>query len=138
MLHMHSIRWAIANDLSTYDLLRGDEQYKYSLGAQDQHIACIRIETRSGVNLGDKLDPGSRDYLIKDIGRRLCVVNEHRKMRICDQVLMSWQNDEDMLQQCADLITKAGQHDVAGRFNARLGDLREANSPADQVDGLPP
>lgn len=46
LLHMHSINWAIANGFETYDLLRGDEQYKYSLGAEDRLIACIRIEKR--------------------------------------------------------------------------------------------
>jgi CelD/BcsL family acetyltransferase involved in cellulose biosynthesis len=34
VLHAHSIRHAIANGFRTYDFLRGNEGYKYSLGAQ--------------------------------------------------------------------------------------------------------
>jgi len=46
MLHAHSIQWAIEHGMRHYDLLRGNEQYKYSLGATDSSIACIRIERR--------------------------------------------------------------------------------------------
>ena len=45
-LHAHSIRWAIANGFQTYDFLRGDEGYKYSFGATDQHIKYIVIDRR--------------------------------------------------------------------------------------------
>ena len=48
VLHAHNIRWAIENDMCTYDLLRGDEQYKYSLGAENRLLVCIRLERRSG------------------------------------------------------------------------------------------
>lgn len=47
VLHAHNIRWAIENRIHIYDLLRGDEQYKYSLGAEDRLIVCIRIERQS-------------------------------------------------------------------------------------------
>ncbi len=46
-LHAHSIRWAIENGLQTYDFLRGDEDYKYSFGATDQHIKYIVVDRHS-------------------------------------------------------------------------------------------
>ena len=46
VLHAHNIQWAIEQGLQEYDLLRGDERYKHSLGATDRTIACIRIERR--------------------------------------------------------------------------------------------
>jgi CelD/BcsL family acetyltransferase involved in cellulose biosynthesis len=46
LLHAHSIRWAIEQGMKTYDLLRGNEPYKYSLGAKEKSIACIRVEPR--------------------------------------------------------------------------------------------
>src|SRR5262245_1025061 len=58
VLHMHNIRWAIENGIKMYDLLRGDEPYKYSLGAADTHLRYVCIRTKSGVNLNGKLDPG--------------------------------------------------------------------------------
>ena len=56
VLHAHSIRFAIENGFSTYDFLRGNEPYKYSFGAKDFHINCVRISTKNRRNLGDRLD----------------------------------------------------------------------------------
>jgi len=46
VLHACNIRWAIEQGMQEYHLLRGDEQYKHSLGGTDRSIACIRIERR--------------------------------------------------------------------------------------------
>jgi CelD/BcsL family acetyltransferase involved in cellulose biosynthesis len=46
MLHAHTIRWAIREKIQAYELLRGDEKYKYSLGAIDSFVHCIRIDRR--------------------------------------------------------------------------------------------
>src|SRR5437899_1023041 len=40
--HAYAIREAIAEGLHTYDLLRGDEPYKYDLGAEDHWL--VRLE----------------------------------------------------------------------------------------------
>jgi CelD/BcsL family acetyltransferase involved in cellulose biosynthesis len=40
--HAYAIRSAIAEGLATYDLLRGDEPYKYDLGARDRWL--LRLE----------------------------------------------------------------------------------------------
>ena len=59
VLHAWNIRWAIEHGLRTYDLLRGDEPYKRSLGAAtDVRLKYPLIRTRSGSNLNDSLDPG--------------------------------------------------------------------------------
>lgn len=56
LLHAHAIRWAIDNNLRTYDLCHGNEPYKYSLGAIDKRIEHLTIRRRSQVNIG-RLDP---------------------------------------------------------------------------------
>ncbi|HKE84030.1 MAG TPA: GNAT family N-acetyltransferase [Vicinamibacterales bacterium] len=56
-LHIHNIRWAIEHGIRTYDLLRGDEPYKYSLGAVDARVRYPSIRTKSGINLNGRLDP---------------------------------------------------------------------------------
>jgi CelD/BcsL family acetyltransferase involved in cellulose biosynthesis/Flp pilus assembly protein TadD len=56
LLHAYSIRHAIQNGFRTYDFLRGNEPYKYTFGATDTVIKNKRVHTRSGRNLGDKLD----------------------------------------------------------------------------------
>jgi CelD/BcsL family acetyltransferase involved in cellulose biosynthesis len=58
ILHAHNIRWAIEHGLRTYDFLRGNEPYKYALGAADVRLKYPLIRTKSGVNLNGKLDPG--------------------------------------------------------------------------------
>lgn len=57
MLHAYSIRHAIANGFSCYDFLRGNEAYKYSFASREERIRCVKIQTRSGQNLGGRLDP---------------------------------------------------------------------------------
>jgi CelD/BcsL family acetyltransferase involved in cellulose biosynthesis len=39
--HAYAIRDAIAEGLDTYDLLRGDEPYKYDLGADDRWLMKV-------------------------------------------------------------------------------------------------
>jgi CelD/BcsL family acetyltransferase involved in cellulose biosynthesis len=58
VLHAHNVRWAIENGITTYDLLRGNEPYKYSLGAVDAPLRYPCIRTKSGTNLNGKLDSG--------------------------------------------------------------------------------
>ena len=88
VLHTHNIRWAMENGIRTYDLLRGNEPYKYSLGAR-QHVQLTSrlIRTKSGGNLNGKLDPGC-------IGEALRIAEdlaEHEltleAMAACQQVL---------------------------------------------------
>jgi CelD/BcsL family acetyltransferase involved in cellulose biosynthesis/Tfp pilus assembly protein PilF/GNAT superfamily N-acetyltransferase len=57
LLDLHCMQWAIANDVATYDLLTGNYPYKYSFAPIERRIECWRIATRSGRNLGDRLDP---------------------------------------------------------------------------------
>ena len=66
-LHAHSIRHAIENGFRTYDLLRGNEPYKYSLGARDRVIECITVSTRTGLNPGDRLAQRSLPTVFKEV-----------------------------------------------------------------------
>jgi tetratricopeptide (TPR) repeat protein len=59
ILHAHSIKHAIANGFKTYDFLRGNEPYKYMFGPDERRIERIILTTKSGQNLGNKLDPRS-------------------------------------------------------------------------------
>ena len=56
VLHAYCIRRAIQQGFRTYDLLRGDEPYKYSFGAKDTAINCVLVQTKTGRNLGERLD----------------------------------------------------------------------------------
>jgi hypothetical protein len=87
VLHVHSIRWAVEHGLRTYDLLRGNEPYKYSLGATDVRLRYSLARTKSGTNLNDRLDPGA-------VGPALRLADDLTKrdrtleaMTVCHQVL---------------------------------------------------
>ena len=41
------VQWAIENGMTGLDFLRGDEPYKYDLGAKDQEIYRIRLSRTS-------------------------------------------------------------------------------------------
>jgi CelD/BcsL family acetyltransferase involved in cellulose biosynthesis len=56
VLHAYSIRYGIEHGFRTYDFLRGDEPYKYSFGARDTLIRCALVQTRTGRNLGERID----------------------------------------------------------------------------------
>lgn len=69
VLHAHSIRWAIENGLKTYDFLRGDEHFKYSLGATDRKIRYLLLSTRTGTNHNRTLDPTCIGGVLKQAAR---------------------------------------------------------------------
>jgi tetratricopeptide (TPR) repeat protein len=65
VLHAYSIRAAIAAGLKTYDFLRGNEAYKFSLGAKGRSIRCVLVMNQTGRNRGDRLDRRSLPLLLQ-------------------------------------------------------------------------
>ncbi|MBB3609115.1 GNAT family N-acetyltransferase [Rhizobium sp. BK602] len=57
MLHAHTVRWAIENGFRIYDLGPGDYAHKYLFGSVSRRVERYRIDTRTGRNLGEQLDP---------------------------------------------------------------------------------
>jgi CelD/BcsL family acetyltransferase involved in cellulose biosynthesis len=87
ILHACNVRWAIEHGIRTYDFLRGNEPYKYSLGATDLRLQYPLVRTRSGTNPNGKLDPGCIDEALRladDFARRN---RTQRAMTVCNQVL---------------------------------------------------
>ncbi|MBM4259689.1 MAG: GNAT family N-acetyltransferase [Deltaproteobacteria bacterium] len=87
VLRAWNIRWTIEHGLRTYDFLRGNEPYKYSLGAADVRVQYPAIRTKSGTNLNDKLDPGCITEalsLADDFVRR---GRQQRAITACQQIL---------------------------------------------------
>ncbi|ACM26206.1 GNAT family N-acetyltransferase [Agrobacterium rhizogenes] len=59
MLHAYTIRWAIENGFRIYDLGAGNYAHKYIFGSVSRRLEHYRIDTRTGWNLGERLDPHS-------------------------------------------------------------------------------
>jgi tetratricopeptide (TPR) repeat protein len=57
ILHALTIRWAIENSFRIYDLGAGNYAHKYAFGSVSRRIEHYRIDTRTGWNLGERLDP---------------------------------------------------------------------------------
>ncbi|MFO1187571.1 MAG: GNAT family N-acetyltransferase [Alphaproteobacteria bacterium] len=57
VLHAYSIRWAIEQGFTYYDLLRGNFTYKYSFGPEERRFECLRINTANAKNIGNRLEP---------------------------------------------------------------------------------
>jgi len=87
VLHACNIRWAIEHGLRTYDFLRGNEPYKYSLGAADVRLQYPLIQTKSGTNLNNKLDPGCIDEALRLAANFVERDRAHRAATACQQVL---------------------------------------------------
>jgi CelD/BcsL family acetyltransferase involved in cellulose biosynthesis len=87
VLHAHNIRWAIENSITTYDLLRGNEPYKYSLGAVDAPLRYPCIRTKSGTNLNGKLDSGCVSAALRMAYAFAKQDHRHEAATLCQQVL---------------------------------------------------
>ena len=59
VLHAYCIRRAIEQGFRIYDFLRGDEPYKYAFAAKDTIINCLLVQTKTGRNLGERLETRS-------------------------------------------------------------------------------
>ncbi|MET0677869.1 MAG: GNAT family N-acetyltransferase [Bradyrhizobium sp.] len=78
LLHAFSIRHAIERGYVEYDFLRGNEPYKYSFGCRERHLHSIVVETRSGSNLGGRIDARCIPGLLEQ------ATELHRKGNIAD------------------------------------------------------
>jgi CelD/BcsL family acetyltransferase involved in cellulose biosynthesis/Flp pilus assembly protein TadD len=55
-LNLHSVRWAIENGLTVYDLQTGDFSYKYDFGGLERRVECLLLRTKSGQTLREALE----------------------------------------------------------------------------------
>jgi tetratricopeptide (TPR) repeat protein len=124
VLHAYSIRHAISNGFTTYDFLRGNEPYKYSFGARERRIRCVRVSTRSGRNLGERLDPRT----VPEVLQRTIKLHQTGKMAEAErgyrQVLDAAPRNAQALYCFAQLMTTKGNHALAKRHYKTLLTLK--------------
>ena len=92
VLHAHTINWAIKNGFKSYDFLRGDEQFKYSLGGLDKHINYLVISRRVENNYEFSLDPTYLNQAI-DKARAYQDKEQNNKAIRCFQQILTVQPD---------------------------------------------
>jgi hypothetical protein len=111
VLHAYSIRTAIAAGFTTYDFLRGNEAYKYSFGAEERHVKCIVVRTRTAKNLGNKLDTRSLSLLLNH------TIGLHRVGRLAEAEV-GYRQALSMQPDCTVALYRLGQM-VAARGSHR-------------------
>jgi CelD/BcsL family acetyltransferase involved in cellulose biosynthesis len=87
VLHGYAIRHAIANGITKYDFLRGNEAYKYSFGCEELHLKSLLLTTRDQRNLRGKIEPRGVPVVVA----RAFELHQANKLeaaeRACQQVL---------------------------------------------------
>ncbi|MET0942643.1 MAG: GNAT family N-acetyltransferase [Mesorhizobium sp.] len=117
VLHGYCIRRAIEQGYRTYDFLRGNEPYKYSFGTRESAIHCFLMQTKSGRNLGDRLEKGSLAGACQQAQK----LHKDRKLAQAEyayrQVLETDPHYPDALYGLGQLLTlKGDHHEAAERF----------------------
>ena len=135
ILHAFSIRHAIESGYSEYDFLRGNEPYKYSFGCAERKIHYTVVATRTGRNLGGRIDP----RCIPDVLRQATEL--HQKGRAPDaeagyrRILEVQPKHADALHRLGQLLAAKGDLAAAKRLFRTLTTVRPDAAKAWQCLG---
>ena len=135
ILHAYSIRHAIAHGFVEYDFLRGNEPYKYSFGCKERKIHSIVLETKSGRNLGGRIDARCIPDLLQQ------ATELHRKGQSADaeigyrRILEVEPRHADALHRLGQLLAAKGDFVAAKRLFRTLTTVRPDAAKAWQCLG---
>jgi len=120
ILHAHAIEWAIEQQLAQYDLLRGDETYKYSLGAVDQAVESFLI-TRQHLPVEYRfLDIECRAAALSALQAYQSHARASKVHDLYSQLLESWPGDASVLTQYASWLQTTGDQYTADAISGSL------------------
>lgn len=124
ILHSHSIRYAISRGMKRYDFLRGNERYKYSFGVKEQRLHCYVIATRSGRNLGGRLDVRTVAAALGEATNLHQAGKIDQAERAYRQILEIDPRNENTLHRYGQLLAKKNDHAAAKRVFKLLTRMR--------------
>lgn len=87
VLHAYSMRWAIEQGFSYYDLMRGNFSYKYSFGPEERRFECLLIKAANGRNIGNRLEPRAIHICVGLAQKYLRAGKREQAERACRQIL---------------------------------------------------
>lgn len=134
LLHAYSIRALIERNFVTYDFLRGDEPYKALFGTRLEHLQCLRVTTRSGLNLGNGIEARAASTVLA------LATAAHRQGRFRQaaigygQVLKQNPDNIDALYRYGQLLQYIGQLQSARRLLGRARALRAKSALPENTD----
>jgi tetratricopeptide (TPR) repeat protein len=126
ILHAHAIRHAISNGFTTYDFLRGNEAYKYSFGVEERRIKSVVVATKSGENLGGRLDARSLPFALERSKEHHRAGRDAKAEPGFRQILDLEPRNVDALYCLGQILAKRGKHAAAiAMFRTLLADHPE-------------
>lgn len=120
VLHATAIEWAIVQGYRYYDLLRGDEAYKYSLGARDKKITNLVVTARAIESDAEFLDTRGIDRALELVTRFQTSGRQSVTARLYRQMLESWPDNAVVLCQYADWLESIGEADHCNSIRVDL------------------
>ncbi len=130
VLHAHSIRWAIANGLRTYDFLRGNESFKYSYGVSERRITNTSLRTRTGDNLHDKLDPSCVEAALQLVTQLKKDQHPQHAAAACQQLIEACPDHPAVLRRYSRLLYELERFAASQRLSRRLLELEPGDDSA--------
>jgi tetratricopeptide (TPR) repeat protein len=128
VLHAYSIRYGIEHGYRTYDFLRGDEPYKYSFGAKNTFIRCALVQTRTGQNLGGRIDRRSLQAAFREATAFHKKAELQQAQNIYDQILSTDPDHAPALYGLGQLVSAKGDHRGAASAFEQLSRLTPSSS----------
>jgi len=126
-LHVFCIEWAIENGYTRYDLLRGDEPYKYSLGATDLLLGNTVMYKRAPQACAQLLNKTLVKQALALMAKKIGVSPDADIHQYYSQLLESWPGNCDVLGHYASWLESIEQHEHAVEITQSLGDTTTAN-----------
>jgi len=132
LLHAQSIRFAIASGLRFYDMLRGDEKYKYSLGGKDHPLFNLKIKRRKWDASRSFLDDDCTTQALKVTNKLTRRLSNTRIERLYCQMLESWPNNPVVLHQYSQWLSQSGMGHYAELIQQHLRVSEQVGSSVDR------
>lgn len=120
LLHAAMIEWAINEGYQRYDLLRGDQNYKYALGARDRTLCSLLVSRRASKPYARLLPDAARPLALSVVEHARAKLSTDQVHGLYAQMLDSWPDDEITLTHYRDWLRIVDDHAHADDIEAHL------------------
>ena len=136
LLHAWLIERAIEEGFEVYDFLRGDEPYKYSLGARDEQLYDRVVRPAPPMPEHVMLDPCHRDAALAAIEAARPSAARRTIGRLYSQLLESWPEEPLVLERYDAWLAEGGD-EIAGETAGEAADEIVDEAAGESADETP-
>jgi len=116
ILHAYTIEWAIGQQYKCYDLLRGNEPYKYTLGGEDGQVLNTIVERKNRHVKAEFLDHDCLDQALTVMKNLQFHEPPEVVENLYSQLLESWPTEPTVLKLYADWQHRFGHSQFADQI----------------------